>query len=125
MRRALTWAWIGYTLCVAWWWLGLTGAALAMLCLHRLRWSVAAGNSIQSEFQSESQSEFQSECQVMQLTDATFTNYWLWSFAVCVQAGGQTHWILRDELPAHEWSALRRYLKINLPAHALGLSMSK
>ncbi|MEM9621788.1 MAG: hypothetical protein AAF993_09075 [Pseudomonadota bacterium] len=44
---------------------------------------------------------------------------------VSVQQMARVLWLFADEVPATTWSAVHRWLKLQLPPQAVGLSMSK
>ena len=50
---------------------------------------------------------------------------WVVPWAVCIDAGRGPQWLCRDEVGAAAWAGLLRNLYRQVPAQAVGLSISK
>ncbi len=114
LRALAAWVWTFYMGVTAAWWLGLTGVGLVLVAATPMLRRSAAGQP-----------------RLLHLTACAISpadglrDYWRLPGMLCICAGGHRHWLFRDEVQPAQWSALKRYLKLQLPAQAVGLSMSK
>ena len=107
-RQRACWLWLLFCYWVCWFWFGVLGAGL--VCIAATRWL--------------------RECRrrgeiVLELPADQLVQVWALPQVLRVQLTQGHCWVWRDELPLSEWRRLRRYLRINLPGQALGLSISR
>lgn len=108
LRSLSVLAWFGFLACVGNFWLGLEG--VAFVCIASTSWV---------------RGYFYSQERIAVVNWEAVEKAWLWSNVVWWQDHKHSTWLFKDEVGPACWAQLNRGLRLHMPNHAVGLSMSR